>query len=160
MMIQEEWSLPDEIFSSDACGSRYGGWFNGTHFHRVFHKFIIDAQLHINCLELLSVIVCVKLWPICFKGKNQISVALINTGRARDEFLQDCLQKLCYITTIYEFEVRAVHLAGSENRVTDYLFRWHLSDEFSSLFYDAVTDGLQECSVDPKKYLKLLMISS
>jgi hypothetical protein len=32
-------------------------------------------------------------------------------------FLQNCLRELCFIAAMHEFEVRAVHLAGSENRI-------------------------------------------
>jgi hypothetical protein len=33
-----------------------------------------------------------------------------------------------------EFEVRAVYLAGSENRIADFLSRWHLSNKFKKSF--------------------------
>ncbi|CAC5376459.1 unnamed protein product [Mytilus coruscus] len=150
MMMLEEWSKPDEVFSSDACLSGCGGWFSGKFFHQVFPEFIIDSNLHINCLELLSIIVCLKLWAQCFRGKkirimcdNITSVTVINTGKSRDTFLQCCLRNFCYIAAIYEFEIRAVHLAGTENRLPDYLSRWHTSDKFAALFYNAVSGSLQ-----------------
>jgi hypothetical protein len=55
MMFYEEWSRPDELFSSDACLTGCGGSFKGNLFHTVFPEFILDAKLHINWLELLSI---------------------------------------------------------------------------------------------------------
>ncbi|VDI14398.1 Hypothetical predicted protein [Mytilus galloprovincialis] len=155
MMMIEEWSIPDEVFSSDACLSGCGGWFGGKLFHQVFPEFIMESNLHINCLELLSIIVCLKLWAQCFRGKririlcdNITSVTVINTGKSRDTFLQCCLRELCYIAAIYEFEIRAVHLAGTDNRLPDYLSRWHTSDKFAALFYNAVSGSLEEFSAE------------
>ncbi|CAC5369965.1 unnamed protein product [Mytilus coruscus] len=55
MMSLEEWSKPDEIFSSDSCITGCGGWFSGRFFHRAYPKFISEYKLHINCLELLAI---------------------------------------------------------------------------------------------------------
>jgi hypothetical protein len=40
--------------------------------------------------------------------------------------------------------MRAVHLAGSENRIADFLSRWHLSNEFKDKFYTSVDCNLHE----------------
>jgi hypothetical protein len=65
-----------------------------------------------------------------FRGKririmcdNKTLVTVINTGKSRNSFLQHCLWELCFIAAIHEFEMRAVHLAGSENRIADFLSR-------------------------------------
>ena len=79
---------------------------------------------------------------------NITSVTVINTGKSRDTFLQCCLRELCYIAAIYEFEIRAVHLAGTDNRLPDYLSRWHTSDKFAALFYNAVSGSLEEFSAE------------
>ena len=58
--------------------------------------------------------------------------------------MQNCLRELCFIAAIHQFEVRAVHLAGSENRITDFLSRWHLANEFKDKFYTSVDCNLHE----------------
>jgi hypothetical protein len=58
------------FFSSDACLTGCGGWFKCNFFHTVFPEFILDATLHINCLELLSIIVCLKMWHYTLEGKE------------------------------------------------------------------------------------------
>jgi hypothetical protein len=99
MMLYEEGSRPHDFFSSDACLTGCGGWFKGNVFHTLFLEFILDAKLHINCLELLSIIVCLKMWALCFRGKririmcdNKTLVTVINTGKSRNSFLQNCLK--------------------------------------------------------------------
>ena len=151
MIFYEEWSRPDEFFSSDACLTGCGGSFKGNLFHTVFPEFILDAKLHINWLELLSIIVCLKMWARYIRGKiirimcdNKTSVTVINTGKSRNSFLQNCLKELCFIAAIHEFEVCAVHLAGSENRIADFLSRCHLSNEFKDKFYTSVDCNLHD----------------
>ena len=35
----------------------------------------------------------------------------------------------------WEFELRAIHLAGSDNRLADFLSRWHLVPQYQELFF-------------------------
>jgi hypothetical protein len=44
----------------------------------------------------------------------------------------------------YRRQTLAVHLAGSENRIADFLSRWHLSNEFKDKFYTSVDCNLHE----------------
>jgi hypothetical protein len=49
MMMKEEWSKPDGIFTSDACLSGCGGVFKEQFFFYVeFAHSILDEHLHIN----------------------------------------------------------------------------------------------------------------
>ncbi len=59
MMLMEDWSQPDEVVASDDCLVCRGGWFKGKYFHFEFQEFIRSQSLHINALELLTVIVCI-----------------------------------------------------------------------------------------------------
>ena len=42
MMILEEWSNPDEIFSSDSCLSGCGGFWLRNYFHTNFPDVIVN----------------------------------------------------------------------------------------------------------------------
>ena len=144
IMAVEEWSKPDSEVSSDACLSGCGSWSNGEFFHREFPEFISALDLHINALELLSVVVCLKVWSNKLHHKrikvfcdNIVSVQVINTGKTRDIFMQSCLRELCFIAAVNEFEVRAVHVRSCDNRIPDFLSRWHLHDKFKVQFYNA-----------------------
>jgi hypothetical protein len=41
---------------------------------------------------------------------------------------------ICFIAATYEFEIRAKHIAGKENRIADYLSRWNLDKKYRQLF--------------------------
>lgn len=144
IMFLENWSIPDEFLSCDSCLDGFGAICGKQFFHSKFPLSITNDHLHINCLELLVVIIAVKIWAKKFKGKrlmiicdNEASVTVINSGSTKDKYMQKCLRELCFISAVHEFEVRAKHISTEENRLADYLSRWHMdkrySDEFSSL---------------------------
>jgi hypothetical protein len=140
-----EWSLVDEVFSSDSCLTGCGGICGNQYFHCVFPEFILQQNLSITCLEMLAVVVAVKLWCVRLKKKkivvycDNLSVCiLLNTGKSKVEFLQKCLRELCLVTSLYEFQLKAVHIRSTENRVSDCLSRWHLDEKYRSEFYQQV----------------------
>ena len=45
---------------------------------------------------------------------------------------------ICFIAATYEFEIRAKHIAGKENRIADYLSRWNLDKKYRQLFEKSV----------------------
>ncbi|VDI43591.1 Hypothetical predicted protein [Mytilus galloprovincialis] len=92
---------------------------------------------------MLTVVVCLKLWGTKLRGKriiikcdNQVTVTVINTGRSRNQFLQSCLREICFVAAINEFELRAVHIAGVDNRLADMLSRWHLHSNYAKTFFE------------------------
>ena len=150
MMTIEEWSEPDAVFASDACLIGCGAWFSGLglFFHSQFPKFILDMYLHINALELLSIIVATKVWGRHWAGKrivvqcdNEASVSVINTGRSRDPFLQACLRELVLIAARHQFEIRAIHIPGITNRIPDELSRWSLGPKHEERFWSLAPKG-------------------
>ena len=143
MMALENWSLPDEVFATDACLTGCGGWFceRQEFFHSRFPEWVLQANLSINALELLTVMVAVKVWGRHWRGKrivihcdNEVSVMVLNTGRARNEFLQSCLREIEFTAARFEFELRANHIAGIENRIPDALSRWHEGERYKDQF--------------------------
>ena len=132
MINTASWSLPGEVFTTDACLTGCGGLCDDKYFHSVFPDFILSQHLDINCLELLTIIIALKLWGPRWKGlrltvrcDNEVAVTVLNTGRCRNPFLNSCLREICYLSVSFEFEVRAVHLPGGENSAADTLSRWH-----------------------------------
>ena len=143
MMALESWSLPDEVFATDACLTGCGGWFceKQEYFHSEFPEFIVNANLSINALELLTVMVAAKVWGRHWRGKrivvhcdNEVSVIVLNTGRARNAFLQSCLREIEFFAARFEFEIRANHIPGIENRIPDALSRWYSGEGYRNQF--------------------------
>ena len=104
-------------------------------FHTSFPQHFKQGKYSINILEFFSIIICLKLWGQYFCQKriqvfcdNLAVVLIINTGKSSCEILQMCLREMAFQAAIHQFEIRAVHLDSSENRLADRLSRWDLSD--------------------------------
>ena len=133
MMPWQKWSAPDEVVATDACLQGCGAWFNSHQefFHAQFPESVTCRNLSINALELLTVVVAAKVWGKLWHGlriviqcDNETSVTVLNTGRTHNSFLQGCLRELELVAARCEFEIRAVHIKGVDNRIPDALSRW------------------------------------
>ena len=125
------WSAPGEVFTTDACLVGCGGICAKEYFHVEFPDFIVSSSLDINSLELLTIVVALKLWCHRWSGlrltvrcDNEVAVTVLSTGRCKDAFLNACLREICYLSSCYEFEIRAVHIPGRFNDDADLLSRW------------------------------------
>ena len=54
----------------DACLEGLGAINSDQYFHAVFPSFIQDLHLHINSLELLTIVVSLKMWGKKFYGEK------------------------------------------------------------------------------------------
>ena len=147
IMALENWSLPDEVFSCDACLGGAGGWncARQEFFHASFPAFIVDMELSINALELFTIVVAANVWGKGWAGKrivvncdNEVSVTVMNTGRSKSPFLQSCLRELEFAAARYRFEIRGHHIPGLENRIPDALSRWEENEHHRTKFWSLV----------------------
>ena len=140
---------PDVVFATDSCLSGCGGVTKSHFFHREFPSNIIELELDINCLELLAIFLCLRLWAHQWKGSrlqifcdNQTAVLAINSGRALNTpFIAHILRNIWWIASNFQLNLRAVHLSGVDNRLPDYLSRWHLDPKYEKLFYESTEAG-------------------
>ena len=128
LITETWWSQPDCILSSNSCLSGGGCFFSGRYIHWKFPIQIVDNQLDINQLECMMVVIALKKWGKLLKRKrivincdNQNTVLAINSGASRDEVLQHCLRELHKITALNSCELRAQHIFGVNNRISDAL---------------------------------------
>ena len=138
-----EWSLVDAVFSCDACLTGCGAVCGSSFFHCPFPNSIMEQNLSISCLEMLTVVVCLRIWCKVFSRKkivifcdNLATCIVINSGKAKCRFLQQCLREICFLASVHEFEVRTVHLSSESNRLADCLSRWHLSTKYQLEFFN------------------------
>ena len=128
------WDAPDRIFSTDACLQACGGWMEGTceAFHTDFPEYIKkNKSIHINELELLAFVIAIKVFEDSLHNRNilaycdnQVSVEVVNSGAASNEFSQHCLREICFVMAKCNSMLRLVHLSGESNRICDSLSRW------------------------------------
>ena len=124
------WSEPDGVFSTDACLSGGGGWYNKQFFRFKFPQWVLGQDFHINILELMVVVIAVKIWGQDFSSKriqiycdNTATVATVNSGRTRDKHMLGLLRELAFHCAKVNCVVKAVHLPGCDNRLADLLSR-------------------------------------
>ena len=64
----------------------------------------------------------------------------LNAGISRNPFMQSCLREICFYAAIGEFQIRAKEIAGSSNRIPDYLSRWQEGQKYTELFHSSVAN--------------------
>ena len=141
------WSKPDEIFSTDACLTGVGGWCSLHYFHFVIPDSIIRSGKFVNQFELYAVLMAVRAWKHLFESKNILvycdnstTVSVLQSGKSSCSFMQNCLREIRFWSAKNKFRLRAVHIDGVSNRIADALSRWHLSDNFKSVFLAETAD--------------------
>jgi hypothetical protein len=159
MMAMDEWSHPDEIFSSDACMTGCGAWLFSSreYFKCRFPDSIMCSTNHISQLEIITMMVACKVWGSRWKGKrilakcdNEASVRVVNSGRSNgDSFMMSCTREIAYHAALKEFEFRVTHLEGKKNGISDILSRWHDVTDPMSKFRELVGDEpVHEITID------------
>ena len=151
------YSPPDHVLSTDACLTGCGALCDDYYFHSVFPENVLEQVSDINCLELLTVVVSIKLWGHKWRGlsieifcDNSTTVLAINSGASRNGLISTCIRELWLLCARFEIMLRAQHLPGIENRLADYLSRWHLRpDYYSEKFFSSVNYDLEEVLVYP-----------
>ena len=61
-------------------------------------------------------------------------VSALSSGKVKDQLLAGILREIWFVAASLEFELRAVHLSGEENRAADLLSRWHLDRVYQERF--------------------------
>lgn len=153
MISTAHWSSPGEVFSTDACLTGCGGISASQYFHAEFPDFVLSQDLDINCLELLTIVVTLKLWGYLWHGLcltvhcDVVAVMALNSGRCRNSFINSCLRGICYLAASFEFELHAIHLPGVFNNDADVLSRWHARPVNEQFLLRVKSDNLVEVPV-------------
>lgn len=141
------------LFATDACLTGCGAVCFGEFFHCKFPDDILQQRLHINQLELLTVVVAVKTWHSKLQGltlellvDNEATVHAINNQRSKDLFMQNCLRELWLCLAINNINLRARYVEGSANSFADALSRLHLGSEFATRV-SSVLAGQDFCEI-------------
>ena len=133
------WGPHDSCLATDACLSGIGGVCLGGFFHFKIPNSMTGYT--INELEATAVMVALKLWACKMSGKrcsircdNTTTVLAINNLKTRNTNLQNTVREIMFLCATYEIEIRAIHIPGLENRIPDWLSRWHLDSKFQKKF--------------------------
>ena len=148
-MLENDWMEPDVLVSTDSCLTG-GGTFNfttGGFSHWEYPNQIKELNCDINQLECLMVVVSLKLWRHTLLRKhlvvqcdNQVTVEALNSASSRNVLMQRCLRELHKLMALYSFDFKAIYLPGVQNRISDFLSRFHIGERYRDLFYKEMSD--------------------
>ena len=98
----------------------------GENFKRSFPPTILAITLHINALELLTVVVTVKLWATHLQGlnvelnsDNTACIAANNNKSLSNVYMQCCLRELWLILFVDNISLVIHHVPSKENSIAD-----------------------------------------
>ena len=118
------------------------------------------ASIHITVKELLPIVMCVAMWGGQWKGMtvkcrcdNAAVVAIINSGRSRNERAMHLMRSLFFFLANYNVILKGEHLPGVDNREADALSR----DDHST-FLAQVPTALPIRSPIPQELIEVLVV--
>ena len=121
---------PDKLIASDACLKGFGAVCGKEYLRGEFTTQ--SSSTNIAHLEILAVLAAVRTWTSSLTGKyfwvhvdNEAVATVINSGASRDQTLQAALREILMIAAHNDFMIKAKHIKGVDNRIPDWLSRWH-----------------------------------
>ena len=125
-------------------------------FHCVFPDEITVTFPSIHHLEAIAILIACCFWGSSWSGlriivqcDNEAVVSSLNSGCVQDPYLAICLRAIWLEAALNDFELRALHLSSSANRLADLLSR-HLQSSFKDQFHAATKSlTLLEVEVSP-----------
>ena len=123
---------PNRNVYLDACTTGLGAIYEA----QVYALPLPKAWQNINIasLEMINILVALKVWHSQWAGHrvlihcdNQAVVSVLNTGKARDEFLCKIARNIFLWLSACNINLQVVHVAGRCNTVADLLSRWFIT---------------------------------
>ena len=98
------------------------------YFHMKYPQQVLNKFSIIAHLEMVAIILAIKMWGEKISRKvihlscdNQACVEIINTGRARDRKLQECLRELVMLVAKKQAWLKLVYISTKDNTLPDLL---------------------------------------
>ena len=125
--------LPQQSVVTDSSTQAAGALFQGDWFYMNWQLDLPQfSDEHINVKEALTVCFAARRWCHRWKNKriiihtdNTTALALINKGTSKSQIIMAELRNLFWLSTKFNFHIRAVHLPGSQNFAADAISRLH-----------------------------------
>ena len=119
----------------DACLTGCGATIGEQYYAEVFPPFVLGEGHIIAHLELLNIVMSLKVWGSIWRGQrvkvlcdNTNACLAIQTGRAKDPYMQHCIRELFLYAARYDVQLVAAHRAGALLVRADALSRMHCSE--------------------------------
>ena len=154
VMWMEQFPVPDAIISTDASLRGIGGTFEQS----MYFRLTLPPRwrnVNIAFIEMLAVCVALKVWGQRLRGKhiviysdNQSVVSVINSGAAKNLFLQACSREIMWLAAKGSFEIKAAYINTKCNVIPDLLSRWPMGGGLRRKFLEIRKDmGLRRTKI-------------
>ena len=122
-------------FSVDTCDTGCGGFYFGSYFHIELPNEFLHTLKHIISKELKrkDQFTCKRL---VINSDNSTVVTEINHGHSKNELRKRMLREIWFISAMYNFELKAIHVYGEANFISDRLSRWHPDPSYQQEFFE------------------------
>ena len=152
---------PNIIIQTDTCLSGIGDVCNGEYFHASIINTEAERCTNIAQLEIIGLLVAVRLWGhwlqnkyVLLKSDNQSVVSCINTGRASDPIMLDCMRAMAFECAMNNCFIKTRFIYGKLNEIPDLLSQWYQDGSARRKFKQLnAKHKLRRCSVN-KSLLK------
>ena len=86
------------------------------------------------------------------KCDNEPTCSVLQTGCARDQFMQRCAREIWLLMSTGDFEINAVHVAGKNMNRADALSCRHTGENYTKIVSDLKQQGMKEIGVYDKMF--------
>ena len=146
----------------DACLTGCGACTDSLYYAREFPTWVQRQEHTIAHLELLNIVVALKVWRrqwagyrVCIWSDNSNACIAVQTGRTKDDYMQDCVREIFLYTAAADIELHVRHRPGTELIRADALSRAHTDPRYRDwIARDPVLSSATEIVV-PDRYFEL-----
>ena len=100
------------------------------------HKCVLTLEMqrdsHINFKELAPVVLAAQKWgplwankPVIVLSDNSTTEACVNRGSSRSVLLMKYLRHIFWLSVVFNFRLKAVHVLGEDNVLADIIYGLH-----------------------------------
>ena len=123
----------DIIVPTDACDVGAGSYCEGDYFYCNWSVDLPAVQdSHINFKELAPVVLAAQKWgplwankPVVVLSNNSTTEACINRGSSRSVLLMKYLRHIFWLSVVFNYRLKAVHVLGEDNVLADIISGLH-----------------------------------
>ena len=132
------------------------------YFHLSFSEDLIAKGKYINQFELFVLWKAVKLSAAKMRRKNILiycnntTVNCLCSSKSKCPFSQASLHNILHHCALIDLQIRAVHIDGVNNCLSDCLSRWDFNKKYQEEF-NKLTMGIEthKCVIENKEFLDL-----
>ena len=153
------YKTPDLILATDASLIGIGACCELEYLHARIPEALKIKFGNIAHYEMLAIYIAIKKWKDKLAGKkitllcdNQACVAVVNSGRASDPKLAECLRQIVMITATNDIQIKLEYVNTKLNTIPDLLSRWYNNCGARHLFKSLTNNKMRRRSVLPAEF--------